>query len=108
MKTEETITAPVIFITSEKMAQDVMKVQQAKELIASYTELCKNLEIDSEATEAKALEMLTDLNKIIKLRTKHKIAILISRRQICRQCKERMLECYGYASGKAAIATYKC
>lgn len=112
MKTEETITAPVIFITSEKMAQDVMKVQQAKELIASYTELCKNLEIDSEATEAKALEMLTDLNKIIKLvEQKHKIAKApyLKGGKFVDNVKSDMLgnAMKVIASGKAAIATYR-
>jgi hypothetical protein len=71
---EEKVTVPAIFISSAKIAEDIMKINAIKTSIVDYSKICKELKVNSDATEAKATEMLTDLNKVIKLvENKHKL-----------------------------------
>lgn len=69
------VQAPVIFVNSMELAEKIMKVEAVKAVISGYADLCKELVVDSEATESKALEMLGNLKDVIKkVEDKHTIA----------------------------------
>ena len=75
MTEKKETTVPAIFINSRKMAEDLMKVQALKENISTFAKACDALVINSEATELKATQMLSDLNAVVKkIDDKRKIA----------------------------------